>query len=108
MSIARNIINMINVNEAGKKKPKISEEERERRARETELELQLNRDRTSMERYLKSIRGILHPSGSSMKIEIKNSSDMDGVLELYNTFKTKYPISIYADDVRKYILNTID
>jgi len=109
MSIARNIINMINVNEAGKKKPKKSEEERARREQETQLYLQRESDKTSMEKHLANIKGILHRSAiDTMLIEIKKASDKDFVMELYNTFQEKYPIKIYANDVKKYILNTID
>jgi len=61
MSIARNIINMINVNEAGKKKPKKSEEERARREQETQLYLQRESDKTSMEKHLANIKANFAP-----------------------------------------------
>jgi len=98
MSIARKIINII-----------VNANEGQIQLSDRELRVQRGIDINKMKQHIKKIGGVLNVVKEKIKIVINSESQFDDVLTIYNTSLTKYSISIYANDTKRYLFkNNID
>jgi hypothetical protein len=98
MSIARKIINII-----------VNANEGQIQLSDRELKVQSGIDINKMKQHIKKIGGVLNIVKEKIKIVINSESQFDDVLTIYNTSLTKYSISIYANDTKRYLFkNNID
>ena len=98
MSIARKIINII-----------VNANEGQIQLSDRELKVQSGIDINKMKQHIKKIGGVLNVVKEKIKIVINSESQFDDVLTIYNTSLTKYSISIYANDTKRYLFkNNID
>ena len=98
MSIARKIINII-----------VNANEEQIQLSDRELKVQRGIDINKMKQHIKKIGGVLNVVKEKIKIVINSESQLDDVLKVYNTSLTEYPISIYANDTKRYLFkNNID